>query len=123
MKTRIFLLMTLCMILTCVNAQNQQVKMINVGIVEATDPDSGQNLTYRIISGNSEKFFSIDPVAGMLRVKQSAYSTFAGQRTWQLTVNVSDNDASKPLSSSAVIQVTLKKDLLNRNTVPIITKL
>ncbi|MBK7027742.1 MAG: cadherin repeat domain-containing protein [Bacteroidales bacterium] len=93
--------------------QNSLNSQVFVGVINASDPDSGQSLTFKIIAGNADTFFSIHPATGTLMVKPSAFDSFFSQRTWTLTVAVTDNDKFNPQSSSATILVTLKRDALS----------
>ncbi len=93
--------------------QNSLNSQVFVGVINASDPDSGQSLTFKITAGDTEKFFSIHPSTGTLSVKPSAFDSFFSQRTWTLTVAVTDNDKFNPQSSSATILVTLKRDALS----------
>lgn len=96
-----------------------QSQVRNVGFVKASDPDFNQVLKYCITAGNSAGYFTIDPLSGMLTVKLNVYDTFVRQRTFKLTVKVTDDGKiynadgtirqEKPLIKKAVITVILKK--------------
>lgn len=122
MKTRKTLLLIFILLTLWTNAQNPGQNQVFIGVVNASDPDSGQSLTYSITSGNTAKFFSIDPGNGILTVHPSVFATFSGQRVWKLTVTVADNDKKHPLTSVATITVILNKDALNgKIVVPVAT--
>ena len=95
-------------------AQETEFKSDFVGVVKAFDQDSGQTLIYKVIAGDPDNFFSIDPRNGAITVNRSAYSTFTRKRTWKLTVAVVDSGEKKPLTSKATITVVLKKDTQDR---------
>jgi cyclophilin family peptidyl-prolyl cis-trans isomerase len=79
------------------------------GAVAASDPDPGQTLTYAITAGNANNAFKIDPATGKLSVNDTTRLAAA-----QLTVSVTDNDAT-PLGASATVTVTV-----NANQAPTI---
>ncbi len=57
----------------------------------ATDPDSGQTLTYAITAGNTGGAFAINPSSGQVTVANSAAVDFETNPTFTLTVQVTDN--------------------------------
>jgi len=77
-----------------------------VGTVAASDPNTGQTLTYSITAGNTSGAFSINASSGQLSVANSAALNYEGTPTFSLTVLVADN-ASPSLSSSATVTVNL----------------
>ena len=78
-----------------------------VGVVSATDPDAGQQLTYSILDGNNNNAFAIDPVTGQITVSNAAAINFEAWPEFQLLVQVADN-AESPLSDTALITITLQ---------------
>jgi hypothetical protein len=102
--------------------QNNLNSQVFVGVIKAADPDTGQTLTFRISSGNSENFFTVHPTNGTLSVNPSAFDTFFAQRTWILSITATDSDKLKPQSTTASIQVTLKRDALSGKMVSEIAK-
>ena len=77
-----------------------------VGIIEATDPDAGQTLTFSIISGNIEGVFGIDPVTGELTVADSTVINIIINPVYYLTIEVQDNGPGN-LTDDATITVSL----------------
>ncbi len=61
-----------------------------LGQVVATDPNSGQILSYSIISGNTAGAFYLS-TQGLLSVVNSSALNFEGQPTFNLVVKVTDN--------------------------------
>ena len=78
-----------------------------VGVVTATDPDAGQNLTYEILDGNTNNAFTIDPETGEISVSNAAAINFEALPVFQLLVQVTD-DADSPLSDTAVVTINLE---------------
>jgi hypothetical protein len=114
-KTLILIFSLLLTILTTAQNQGQNQNTVFVGVVAAYDLDSGQSLTYKITSGNPDNFFTIDPSNGTLTVRHTVYESFDDQRTWKLTVSVTDNDKNQPLSSRATITVIIYKDASSKS--------
>lgn len=81
-----------------------------VGIVSATDPDSGQQLSYSILQGNVNNAFEIDPVTGQITVANAAAIDFEASPEFQLLVRVSDN-GENALSDTAIVTITLQNVL------------
>lgn len=77
-----------------------------VGTVAASDPDSGQTLTYSIVSGNTGNAFALDAANGRLTVNNSSALNFEVTPTFNLTVNVTDN-GNPSRSTTATITVLL----------------
>ncbi|MFH1119555.1 MAG: cadherin domain-containing protein [Bacteroidota bacterium] len=84
-----------------------------VGTVNATDPNSGQTLTYSITGGNTSNVFAINSGNGNLTV---ANSTALNPGTFALTVRVTDN-GSPILWSQATITITVTQQT---NQAPVI---
>lgn len=78
-----------------------------VGVVSATDPDAGQNLTYEILDGNTNNAFTIDPETGEISISNAAAINFEALPQFQLLVQVTD-DAGSPLSDTAVVTLNLE---------------
>jgi VCBS repeat-containing protein len=76
-----------------------------VGQIVASDPDPGQEITYSIISGNSESAFLINE-SGQLLISNELAINYELQSTFQLTVMVSDN-GEPSLSSTARVTVLI----------------
>jgi hypothetical protein len=74
-----------------------------VGIVQASDPDAGQNLTYSIISGNTSSCFAINSSTGSITVINS---TALSPQTFALIVRATDN-GSPVLYSQATVTITV----------------
>jgi parallel beta-helix repeat protein len=91
-----------------------QVKQLNfsgnqIGKVLASDPDTDQDLTFSIISGNESDLFRIDPASGYLYFTNLPidYST---TRTYIINVKVTDS-GNPGLSNQAAITIVIIPDL------------
>ena len=84
-----------------------------VGTVIASDPDTGQTLTYAITAGNTGNAFSIVASTGVLKVNNAAALTVS---SFALTVKVTDN-GSPSLNASATVTVNVTQ----ANQAPVIT--
>jgi len=76
-----------------------------VGIIAATDPDPGQNLSFVITSGNSSGAFLLGN-NGILSIANASLINFEDNPQFQLSVTVSDNGQPQ-LSASALVNVVL----------------
>lgn len=79
----------------------------NVVQVTATDPDPGTSLSWQIVSGNTGGAFQIDPATGQISVANPAAANFETTPVFQLTVQVTDNHATDPLSDLATVTISL----------------
>jgi hypothetical protein len=77
-----------------------------VGNVIASDPNSGQVISYSIIAGNTNAAFSIDPASGTITVNNTAALNFETSPVFELVIAVQDNGTIS-LSSQATITITL----------------
>ena len=77
-----------------------------VGVVQATDPDNGQTLTFSITSGNIDNAFAIDPLTGELTVADSTVLDFTVNPVYFLNIEVQDNGPGN-LTDDATITVSL----------------
>ncbi len=77
-----------------------------VGIVQASDVDLSQHLTYLITGGNAGDAFAIDPHTGLLSVSNPSVLDYETNPLSTLTVTVSD-DGVPSHSNSATITVAL----------------
>ena len=87
--------------------------------VRATDPDSGNLLTY-VLSRNDAEFFDIDESTGQLKTKSDLNAE--GQNTYSFYVDVHDGkdaDGNPATSSDAYKQVTITVNDVNE--VPVVT--
>ena len=75
-----------------------------VGQVNATDPNSDQDLTYTILSGNEEGLFSINSSNGEITSKSNI--SIVEDESFTLIVEVHDNGQNQ-LSSTAPITISL----------------
>ena len=76
-----------------------------VGTVVASDPDSGNVLTYSLaVAGNTNNAFILNPTTGVLSVNNS--SALTANPTFSLTVTVTDGGM---LSASATVTVNVNK--------------
>lgn len=82
----------------------------NVGAIlykiQASDPDFGQSLSYSILSGNSEEFFSIDSSSGNLILEKPFTMNEANEIYFVLSVRVRDNGVNQ-LYADATITVNV----------------
>ena len=78
----------------------------SVGTVVASDPDSGNVLSYSITAGNTGSAFSINPGTGLLSVNNSGALVYASNPSFALTVTVTDSGG---LSASATVTVNVNK--------------
>lgn len=95
-------------------AENSAVGTI-VGTALASDPDSGQSLTYSITETSLPGAFSVNSLTGRIIVADSALLNHENVSTAQLTIAVSDN-ANPQLSASANVTV----NITNLNEAPFI---
>ncbi len=63
---------------------------VTFGPFLATDRNFGTTLSYAIVYGNSENFFSINQATGYITMKGTAGKTFKSSRTWNLIIAVTD---------------------------------
>ncbi len=81
----------------------------------ATDPVTGQTLTYSITGGNTGNTFAINSSTGQLTINNQANVNATTNPTFSLTVKVTDNNA-RPLQSSATVTVNV-----TANHAPVVT--
>jgi flagellin-like hook-associated protein FlgL len=62
-----------------------------VGTATATDPDTGQTLTYSIESGNDDGVFAIDPVTGDITVADNTTLDYETLTSYSLTIRATDD--------------------------------
>ncbi|MFZ6026726.1 MAG: cadherin domain-containing protein [Chloroflexota bacterium] len=77
-----------------------------VGMVAATDPDTGQTLAFAITAGNTGGAFAIDAASGQITVANVAAVDYETNPTFNLTVQATDN-GTPALSGSATITINL----------------
>jgi len=123
MKTLRFLyiFLPLCLFLTsCERNENKPVfhdqdfyvdensaKSTIVGVLEASDPDEGQQLSFEILTGNTNNAFIIDPKSGVLYVNDPVQLDFEKTPLFELQILVSDNFKDDPLESEANVAIHL----------------
>lgn len=76
-----------------------------VGTVSASDPDTGENLTFSITGGNSGSAFAINPSSGQITVNDSTQLNADTMPTYNLTVQVLDS-GNLPDTATITINVT-----------------
>ena len=90
-----------------------------VGSVVANDPDSGQLLTYSILSGNTDGAFQINTATGEITVLSSTPLDFDDNPIFSLSVQVAD-DATPALIDVAIITINLNQvnvaPIIDQNT-------
>lgn len=84
------------------NSPNNQ----EVGYVYAVDPDNGQELTFSILTGNTNDAFAIDELSGMLIINNSSIINYESTPEFGLTVQIQDNGPGQ-LTSEAIITIIL----------------
>ncbi len=77
-----------------------------VGTVAATDPDSGQTLTYAIIGGIPAGAFALNSATGQITVADPSLLNYEATPSLNLIVRVTDN-GSPTLSASALVTINL----------------
>ncbi|WP_321373604.1 LamG-like jellyroll fold domain-containing protein [uncultured Draconibacterium sp.] len=85
---------------------NQEIGT-SIGQVFASDPDQDQTLTFKIIGGNDGNMFYIDGLTGVITTATAINAT--SDMLVDIVVEVTDN-ATVPLSASAVISITIAGD-------------
>jgi VCBS repeat-containing protein len=75
-----------------------------VGTVAASDPDTGDTLTYAITAGDPDGAFAIDAATGEITVADSSQLDFESTPVFDLTVTVTDAGG---LTATASAQITL----------------
>jgi hypothetical protein len=88
-----------------------------IGTVVASDPNSGQTLSYTITAGNTNNAFAINLLTGSLTVNNPLILNYEYIQTFSLTVRVTDNGTG-PLWSQASITI----NLININEPPVINE-
>ncbi len=76
-----------------------------IGKIVATDPDSGQSLSFRIESGNENQVIQLDTLSGELSVKDSTWFNYDINQELVCMVSVCDNDSVQPFKSYALITI------------------
>src|SRR5690606_24695586 len=89
-----------------------------VGQIIASDPDSGQTLSYAMIEDNSGGYLTLNTSNGKL----SANKPFptSGSHSAIVRISVTDN-ASSPLSASANVTINVNESSAPDSTAPIIS--
>ena len=77
-----------------------------VGTMSATDPDSGDTLTYAITGGNGSGIFAIDAAAGKVTVADGAAPGAGGAIIYVLTVQVTDGGG---MTDTATLTIDLAR--------------
>ncbi|KAA0172978.1 hypothetical protein FNF27_05469 [Cafeteria roenbergensis] len=79
--------------------------------LEASDPDQGQLLTFRITAGNEDGKFKIDPCSGQIKVDEDKGLDFETKSSYTLTVQVQDDGAAEPgparLADTATVTISV----------------
>jgi len=86
-----------------------------VGTVVASDPNSGQSISFTIVGGNTNNAFSINASSGILTVANSLALNFESSPVFSLTVRATDNG-----TGNLYAQATIAINLVNVNENPII---
>jgi LPXTG-site transpeptidase (sortase) family protein len=75
-----------------------------VGTVLATDPDTGDTLTFAITAGNTGSTFAINPISGQITVANNTLLDFGTNPSFSLTIQATDTGF---LSSSATVTIAV----------------
>ncbi|KAA0158167.1 hypothetical protein FNF31_05498 [Cafeteria roenbergensis] len=79
--------------------------------LEASDPDQGQLLAFRITAGNDDGKFKIDPCSGQIKVDEDKGLDFETKSSYTLTVQVQDDGAAEPgparLADTATVTISV----------------
>jgi hypothetical protein len=86
-----------------------------VGTVVASDPNTGQTLTYSIVGGNTNTAFAINANTGVITVANSQALNYEVTTAFPLIIRVTDNGT--PILYS---QATVTINILNVNEAPVI---
>lgn len=86
-----------------------------IGTIVASDPNSGQLLSYTIISGNTNSAFTINSTNGRLSVNNSTTINYESISRFSLTVRATDNGAGNLWA-----QATITVNVINVNEAPIL---
>jgi len=86
-----------------------------IGTLVASDPNSGQSLTFSIISGNTNNVFSVNSVNGNLLVNNSLALNYEYLQVFSLVVRVTDNGTGNLWS-----QATVNVNVINLNEPPVV---
>ncbi len=71
---------------------NENISMGSVvGILQASDPDIGQLLSFKILSGNEQSPFSLDTVNGVITVHDGSFLNYEVHPQFTLRIRVRDN--------------------------------
>lgn len=76
-----------------------------IGTIVATDADSGQLLTFRIVSGDDNHVVQLDSVTGVLSVKDSIWFDYNVNQELVCMVSVCDNDSVESFRSYALVTI------------------
>ncbi len=79
-----------------------------IGIIAATDADSGQFLSFRIEDSTGDQVLHVDSVSGELTVKDSTWFNYSINQEIVFMVSVCDNDSVNPIRSYALITVNVE---------------
>lgn len=88
-----------------------------VGQLIATPSHTGSSLSYRILSGDPEGRFVIDPLTGAVAVAAGADLDFESQSTYQLLVEATEQPVTAPAGSTTAL---LTIDLNDLNEAPVV---
>jgi len=89
-----------------------------VGIVQATDPDAADDLSFAITAGNVGNAFQIDADSGAITVATSSQIDYETTQSFTLTVTVTD-DGTPALSDAATITINVT-DIDDVNDAPVV---
>ncbi len=77
---------------------------LEVGVIQATDPNPNSTLIYEIVDGNEDFLFELERFSGLLTLKSTLKLDFESKDTYALTVSVADREG---LSSTTTVTVNI----------------
>jgi len=85
-----------------------------LGILQATDRDPDQAISYKIESGNDSKAIYLDSLSGEVFVNNSTLFDFEKNQTLVYIISACDNDGKMPLKSFATLTIEILDVSMNR---------
>ncbi len=77
-----------------------------LGVVQATDPETPEALTFEIVEGNEAGWFAIAP-DGSLSLTSLAQLDYETEPSFDLSIRVQESEGDQPLSETATVTVEL----------------
>lgn len=83
--------------------------LFSVGSVSATDPNTGQTISYQILSGNVDNAFSISTTTGEITVTNGSLLNYNNHSVYDLVVEATDN-GEIPLTTTTSVTINISKN-------------